>query len=159
MISEQSSPAVGVGGGKRHCGHRMRVVVESEIWGILVSLFMQDGPYVVVRLVCVFYWKIKTYTNYFFTAKNVLVLFLQIYRMVAVYNEYQKSKEEERARKKRAMAKIFHFLNSPDSDKRRGNTVSPIRSVADSLRRKMDSENTDQSTASSEQTDSSLCLT
>ena len=70
-------------------------ILASEARAIAMSMAFQDGPFAVVRLVCLFYWQIRTYTNYFFTFKNVLVLFLQIYRLVAVYEEYKKSKKQD----------------------------------------------------------------
>ena len=71
------------------------IILASEAWAITISMVMQDGPFACVRLLCLFYWNIRTYTNYFFTFKNVLVLCLQIYRLVAVYEEYKKSKAQE----------------------------------------------------------------
>ena len=67
--------------------------VESELWSIFVSVVLQDGPYVMVRLACVFYWKIRTYTNYFFTAKNCMMLVLQVYRIVTLYEKHQQQQK------------------------------------------------------------------
>ena len=66
--------------------------VESELWSIFVAVVLQDGPYVIVRLACVFYWNIRTYTNYFFTAKNCIMLSLQVYRMVALCEDERHKK-------------------------------------------------------------------
>lgn len=79
-----SSPKSGLAKGRSLC----HGFVESEMWSIFVSVVLQDGPYVIVRLACVFYWNIRTYTNYFFTAKNCMMLALQVYRIVAVYQKY-----------------------------------------------------------------------
>ena len=85
---------------KRGCARARTLLhgfVASELWSIFVSIVMQDGPYVVVRLTCIFYWNIRTYTNYFFTFKNFMMLVLQIYRIVAVYQQNQEKKGEEHA--------------------------------------------------------------
>ena len=78
-------------------------IVSSEAWAICISMVMQDGPFAIVRVICLFYWGIRTYTNYFFTFKNVLVFCLQIYRLVAVYEEYKKSAEAAEEKKKEEM--------------------------------------------------------
>ena len=58
--------------------NKLRTFIESEAWVIFVSMLMQDGPFAIVRLVCLFHWGITTYTNYFFTLKNILMLILQV---------------------------------------------------------------------------------
>ena len=69
---------------------------ETEAWGIFVSVIMQDGPFFIMRLVAILAYSLKTYTNYFFTAKNALVLALQVYRL---YSLYQESKQKEQKEK------------------------------------------------------------
>ena len=120
----------------------LRVVVESEVWSIAVSLFMQDGPFVVVRLLAIFYWKITTYTNYFFTAKNALVLSLQIYRLIAVYSEHQKFIQEEKEKKKRTMIKLFNFFKRSKNRRKTNNSVSPQDSDAGMVEKKDESIST-----------------
>ena len=58
---------------------------KTEASGISVYVIMQDGPFVTIRLVAIFAYFIKTYTSYFFTAKNALVLALQVYRLYSLY--------------------------------------------------------------------------
>ena len=52
-------------------------ILETEAWGVCISVFMQDGPYLIVRLVGLLKYKIATYTMFFFIVKNVLLLSLQ----------------------------------------------------------------------------------
>lgn len=78
---------------------KMKVVknfFETEAWGIFVSVLMQDGPFVVMRLISILAFQIKTYTNYFFTAKNALVLCLQVYRLWSIYHEHQMKKQKDK---------------------------------------------------------------
>ena len=96
--------------------------VASEMWSIFVSIALQDGPFVVVRLTCIFYWNIRTYTNYFFAFKNFMMLVLQIYRIVAVYQQHaDSSSAEERSpiRKKdyeKPAAEAAHSTHSTHHD-------------------------------------------
>jgi hypothetical protein len=41
-----------------------------EIYGILISIFMQDCPFLIVRLLLIFKYKVVSYTNMFFTSKK-----------------------------------------------------------------------------------------
>lgn len=63
---------------------RLCFCCENEIWSILVMLLLLDLPFLSLRLTTIFYYQISTYTIYFFTAKNILVILLQGYRMIAV---------------------------------------------------------------------------
>lgn len=58
-----------------------------EIYGILISIFMQDCPFLVVRLLLIFKYNVVSYTNMFFTSKNSLVIILLLYRVVVVHFE------------------------------------------------------------------------
>ena len=89
----------------------LSALIQTEMWAIFVSVLMQDGPYAIVRLISIIGYGIVTYTNYFFTGKNVFVLILQIYRIVAIYKETQAQKLEAREQKK-AMKLAKHYENA-----------------------------------------------
>lgn len=82
--------------------------IQTEMWAIFVSVLMQDGPYAIMRLISIIAYRIVTYTNYFFTGKNVFVLILQIYRLVSIYKESQAAKLEAKEQK-RAMKLAKHY--------------------------------------------------
>ncbi|CAD5121662.1 unnamed protein product [Dimorphilus gyrociliatus] len=63
---------------------RYHVCCETEVWTLLVSVLMQDGPFVILRLVTVIYFKVQTFTIFFFLSKNLVVLVLQFYRIVVL---------------------------------------------------------------------------
>ena len=67
-------------------------LLDSEIWSILVTLIFQDGPFLGLRLAAVFRFNVRTFVTMFFTCKNAIILFLQIYRLSAICSE---NKEEE----------------------------------------------------------------
>ncbi|KAF7988192.1 hypothetical protein HCN44_007686 [Aphidius gifuensis] len=58
-----------------------------EIWTIIFNIMLQDGPFLVFRMILIFHYGFKDYTNYFFSSKNVLVIFFQFYRLVIVLSE------------------------------------------------------------------------
>ena len=55
-----------------------------DVVGIIMSIFMQDGPFLVLRLLLIFKYSVFSYTNMFFTCKNTLVCMLLMYRLVVV---------------------------------------------------------------------------
>ncbi|XP_069117865.1 transmembrane protein 26-like [Argopecten irradians] len=67
-----------------------------EIYGIVTSIFMQDCPFLVVRLLLIFKYRVISYTNMFFTSKNSLVIVLLLYRVIVVQGETRRKKEEMR---------------------------------------------------------------
>ncbi|XP_071962417.1 transmembrane protein 26-like [Antedon mediterranea] len=53
----------------------------TEIWAILVSIVVQDGPFLGVRLYLLLYKKVINELLLFFTCKNILTIVLQLKRM------------------------------------------------------------------------------
>ena len=60
-----------------------------DVYGIVVSIVMQDAPYLVLRLLLIFRYDVISYSNMFFTCKNTLVILLLLYRLVVVQVEKQ----------------------------------------------------------------------
>ncbi len=67
---------------------------ETEIWALLVSVIMQDGPYLVIRLYIMFKYNTFAQTTIFFTCKNGILFLLQMYRMYVVIRHRNDDKEE-----------------------------------------------------------------
>lgn len=63
-----------------------------EIYGIVVSILMQDCPFLVIRLLLIFYYGVVSYTNMFFTSKNSLVILLLLYRVIVIQTDADKKK-------------------------------------------------------------------
>jgi hypothetical protein len=53
----------------------------------MISMMLQDAPFLILRLLLIFRYNVVSYTNIFFTAKNSLVLVLQVYRLLVLYNQ------------------------------------------------------------------------
>jgi hypothetical protein len=62
-------------------------LLNSEVWSILVTLMFQDGPFFALRLTAVIHFGVRTFVTMFFTCKNAIILFLQLYRVGAIYLE------------------------------------------------------------------------
>lgn len=63
-----------------------------DVYGIIISIFMQDAPFLVLRLLLIFYYGVLSYTNMFFTCKNTLVILLLLYRLIVIQIERHKPK-------------------------------------------------------------------
>lgn len=62
-------------------------LLDSEVWSILVTLIFQDGPFLALRLTAVIRFNVRTFVTMFFTCKNAIIVFLQIYRLSAIFSE------------------------------------------------------------------------
>lgn len=56
----------------------------ADLWAIGLSFFIQDGPFLVVRLVLMIYFRVINHMLVFFAVKNSLVMALHFYRLVAL---------------------------------------------------------------------------
>ena len=65
-------------------GHPCCFFCDGEIWSIMIMCLMLDLPFLALRLTAMIHYKINTYTIYFFTCKNIMVVLLQGYRLLIV---------------------------------------------------------------------------
>ncbi|XP_070579220.1 transmembrane protein 26-like [Ptychodera flava] len=63
----------------------------TEIRGILITSFMQDAPFLVVRLLLLIHYRVVNHMMLFFTCKNSVMLMLQSYRLIVIITENQNS--------------------------------------------------------------------
>ncbi|XP_068957960.1 transmembrane protein 26 isoform X2 [Petaurus breviceps papuanus] len=56
----------------------------ADLWNIGISLFIQDGPFLVVRLILMTYFGVINQMLVFFATKNFLVVMLQLYRLIVL---------------------------------------------------------------------------
>lgn len=61
---------------------------ETELWSVIITCSMQDGPFLTIRLYVIFAFEILNYTILFYTCKNFLVLCLQLYRLAIVAGKH-----------------------------------------------------------------------
>lgn len=68
---------------------------QFEIWGLMTTVVMQDGPFLVLRLYCLIGLKIFSYALLFYTVKNILVVILQAYRFIVLLLNIRESTDAE----------------------------------------------------------------
>ncbi|XP_076472640.1 transmembrane protein 26-like [Babylonia areolata] len=66
-----------------------------DVYGIIISILLQDAPFLVLRMLLIFKYDVLSYTNMFFTSKNTIVIVLLIYRLVVVHLEKRREEEED----------------------------------------------------------------
>ncbi|XP_070570918.1 transmembrane protein 26-like [Ptychodera flava] len=69
------------------CEGGCKLWCESEVWAIMASIIMQDGPFLTMRMFLLIHYDVVSHMMVFFTCKNSLVLILQLYRLVVLYVE------------------------------------------------------------------------
>lgn len=57
----------------------------GDVFGILISILLQDLPFLVLRMLLIFKYNVLSYTNMFFTSKNTLVIALLVYRLIVLF--------------------------------------------------------------------------
>ncbi|CAN9508714.1 unnamed protein product [Ophioblennius macclurei] len=61
--------------------------LRTDIWSTTGALFIQDGPFLAVRLVVMIYFEVVHQMLIFFAIKNFLVVVLNVYRLFVVFCE------------------------------------------------------------------------
>ncbi|XP_067618297.1 transmembrane protein 26 isoform X2 [Eurosta solidaginis] len=68
-----------------------------DIWAIVLNVILQDAPFLTLRMLIIFQYKILNYMSVFFTCKNTLVIVLQLYRLYVVNAEFWKNRRLQRS--------------------------------------------------------------
>ncbi|XP_004632138.1 transmembrane protein 26 [Octodon degus] len=63
----------------------------SDLWNIGISIFIQDGPFLAVRLVLMAHFSVVNQMLVFFAVKNLLVVLLHLYRLVVLASAFRAS--------------------------------------------------------------------
>lgn len=66
-------------------------VSSSDIWSIVEALIIQDGPFLVVRLIVIIFYKVFHQMLIFFSIKNLLVMTLNLYRLIVLCQDFRPS--------------------------------------------------------------------
>ncbi|XP_072293613.1 transmembrane protein 26-like [Eucyclogobius newberryi] len=61
----------------------------TDLWSIVEALFIQDGPFLVVRLTVMTYFDVFHQMLIFFAIKNLLVVLLNLYRLVVICQDFR----------------------------------------------------------------------
>ncbi|XP_068115026.1 transmembrane protein 26 [Hyperolius riggenbachi] len=65
----------------------------ADLWNIGISLLIQDGPFLICRIVLMVHFNVINQMLVFFAAKNSLVVMLQLYRLVVLSVDFYSSLE------------------------------------------------------------------
>ncbi|KAJ7394669.1 hypothetical protein OS493_000490 [Desmophyllum pertusum] len=60
---------------------RREMLLHGDIFGILTGIFMQDGPFLILRLLLIIKYEVYSEMHIFFTCKNAIALSLLVYRL------------------------------------------------------------------------------
>uniref|UniRef100_A0A3Q4HBX2 Transmembrane protein 26a n=1 Tax=Neolamprologus brichardi TaxID=32507 RepID=A0A3Q4HBX2_NEOBR len=66
----------------------------TDIWNIIQALFIQDGPFLCVRLTVMACFKVFHQMLVFFAIKNFLVVALNLYRFVVICQDFRTSSDD-----------------------------------------------------------------
>lgn len=94
----------------------MKMQDYTELVSLLIPMLMQDGPFLIIRLIVIAYYKVYHDTLYFLTVKNALVVMLQVYRIFVLY--YKPPDED-----------VDEFFPESDASHRLCNVQTAIKSV------------------------------
>ncbi|XP_073725428.1 transmembrane protein 26 isoform X2 [Misgurnus anguillicaudatus] len=86
VTSPQNSEELKDGDG---CCHFLLSRHSTDIWNIVESLFIQDGPFLVVRFIVMKQYYVFHQMLLFFTIKNFLVVILNLYRLFVICQDFR----------------------------------------------------------------------
>ncbi|XP_069835634.1 transmembrane protein 26-like [Dendropsophus ebraccatus] len=79
---------------------RLFCTYSTDPRNITISLLIQDGSFLIIRIIFMAQLKIVNQLLLFFTAKNSLILMLQVYRLVVIMIDFYSSENEEKGKTK-----------------------------------------------------------
>ncbi|KAM9325034.1 transmembrane protein 26 [Gastrophryne carolinensis] len=112
----------------------------ADLWNIGISLLIQDGPFLICRLVLMVYFNVINQMLVFFAAKNSLVVMLQLYRLVVLLFDFHASMENKSGKGKMeesccpcdSMDTQDHVVNSIDNETKSTDNNSTAITLAES---------------------------
>ncbi|VDK85824.1 unnamed protein product [Dibothriocephalus latus] len=76
-------------GGFWHRHERCRnVLFGTELWAIIMTLMLQDLPFMCLRLTLIFAFAVRSYQNIFFAIKNMILILAQVFRCWVLLRNY-----------------------------------------------------------------------
>ena len=80
--------------------------LHGEVFQILVTLLMQDGPFLILRLYLIIQFSISSEMHIFFTCKNAIVSVLLVYRLLILTCKEEKNDNEDLYEREAAATKL-----------------------------------------------------
>ncbi|XP_074789779.1 LOW QUALITY PROTEIN: transmembrane protein 26 [Mastacembelus armatus] len=85
----KSEPSEGTTDGLFCCLGAPPSCCSSEVWSLLLTVGLQDGPFLLYRLYLMVQEQVLNQLMIFFTCKNILIVLLELYRIYVVQCEQQ----------------------------------------------------------------------
>ena len=109
---------------------QIHLLLQTEAWVICLSLFLQDFPFLLVRVTTVFKYGVMSETNQFFICKNSLTLLLQIYRLYSLYRDHVEALERKKKQRHKVLMSTMYrwaFIYGKVQHRRKsqGEPISP----------------------------------
>lgn len=95
--------------------------MHTELFQIMVTMVMQDGPFLILRVYIILYYNIYSEMHVFFTCKNFLVVLLLVYRLLILNCEGVDKDDDWRDENMKIKIQHIHF---PSQDQLRGDPVN-----------------------------------
>ena len=80
---------------EEHIKERRKLQFHGDLYSILTLMFMQDGPFLVVRIVLISAYGVSDQLHIFFTGKNAIALALLLYRLCVLIFESKEDEEKD----------------------------------------------------------------
>ena len=80
--------------------------LHGEVFQILVTLLMQDGPFLILRLYLIIQFSISSEMHIFFTCKNAIVSVLLVYRLLILTCKEERNDNEDLYEREAAATKL-----------------------------------------------------
>lgn len=91
---------------ENHIKQKQKLKLHGDLYSILTLMLMQDGPFLIVRLVLIIAYDVKAILHIFFTGKNAMALALLIYRLVILIMESNEDEDENEG-------EFYEMANAP----------------------------------------------
>ena len=94
----------------------------TDMWVMLITLSLQDGPFLVLRMFLIFEMKIITFANILFAVKNGVLALMDIYRISAIlldmmciaYHHHQQDDSDDEDDEEYVKDPLDDFLENDD---------------------------------------------
>ena len=80
---------------EEHIKRKQKLKLHGDLYSIVTLMLMQDGPFLIVRLVLIIAYGVKSNLHLFFTGKNAMALALLIYRLVILIMESHVEEDDD----------------------------------------------------------------
>jgi len=94
---------------ENHIKQKQKLKLHGDLYSILTLMLMQDGPFLIVRLVLIIAYDVDAILHIFFTGKNAMALSLLIYRLVILLKESYEDEDDDAEKD----GEFYEMANAP----------------------------------------------